>query len=513
MTERLQALLQRVGARRAMLVGIGLALMLAIWSVARWGAQPTWVPLLSQPSLDLAGQVVPKLQESGIEYKLGQAGLQVLVRDQDLARARVQLAQDGLPAAGRPGFELFDQPSWGMTDFTQRINYRRALEGELERTIGKVQGIESAQVHLALQEDGLYRKSDHPAEASVVVQTRSGARPSRDVVEGIAFLVASSVDGLSSENVTVLDHTGRLLSKAEEPGSALGLTSRQLELRRDVENYLENKAEDLVSEVVGSGNVQVRVAATLNFDRLNRTTQAVDPDQQTVVREERTELKPGTDSAGAASGGSSVAYKTDYEATHRVETFSAGVGNVKRLTVAVLVNDATTGQGAAATQTPRSAQDLARVEALVRNALGLDDTRGDRISVVSVPFDAASAVPPPATPADHKGPDIWSILQMIQRPLIAVIALLVALGIGLQFARAMKPTPGTPLLAAAGKTRAVSAGRHGAEPGMSAAGEPRQLPERTIKDVAAERRNAVAEGIRESPEMASRVIRAWLREE
>lgn len=496
-----------------MLVGIGLALMLVIWSVASWGARPTWVPLLSQPSLDMAGQVVPKLQESGIDYKLGQAGLQVLVKQQDLAKARVQLAQDGVPATGRPGFELFDQPSWGMTDFTQRINYRRALEGELERTIGKMHGIESAQVHLALQENGLYRKPDHPAEASVVVQTQSGARPSSDVVEGIAFLVASSVDGLNSENVTVLDDTGRLLSKAEEPGSALGLTSRQLELRRNVETYLETKAEDLVSDVVGPGNVQVRVAAALNFDRMDRTTQAVNPDQQAVVSEQRTELKPGTDSTGAAAGGSSVAYKTNYETTHSVEKFSSSVGNVKRLTVAVLVNDITTGKGNAATHQPRSAQDLARVEALVRNAVGLDDSRGDRISVVSVPFDVATAPPPAAAPGDGGGVDIWSLVQTFQRPVIALFALLVALGLGLQFARALRTTPGTPVLAAAGKRKAVSAGGGRGQVGPGPGAEQRQLPERTIKDVAAERRNAVAEGIRESPEMASRVIKAWLREE
>src|SRR5690606_34044976 len=140
------------GPRRLLLVLIGLGAVALIWGISYWATAPSWVPLFQSMELKDAAAVTARLEEAGIEHRLEQDGSLVLVREDELARARVFLAQAGLPATGRPGFELFDQPSWGMTDFTQRVNYRRALEGELERTIGRMQGVEGAEVHLALNE-------------------------------------------------------------------------------------------------------------------------------------------------------------------------------------------------------------------------------------------------------------------------------------------------------------------------------------------------------------------------
>src|SRR5918912_2929763 len=166
MTESLQPLLEKVGgARRAMIIAVGVGSVALIFGLSRWATAPEWVPAYTGVPLEMVGKMTDKLDQAGIKYRLERGGADVMVATGDLARARVVLAREGLPAAGRPGLELFDQPSWGMTDFTQRVNYRRALEGELERTISKMRGIESAQVHLVLHETDGFAAAERPTEA------------------------------------------------------------------------------------------------------------------------------------------------------------------------------------------------------------------------------------------------------------------------------------------------------------------------------------------------------------
>jgi flagellar M-ring protein FliF len=290
--------------------------------------------------------------------------------------------------------ELFDQPSWGMTDFTQRINYRRALEGELERTIGKMTGIASAQVHLAMDETRSFQTDDRPKQASVVLRLRSGASAGPDVVTGIQHLVSSSVDGLVSDGVTVLDDSGRMLSAPNEPGSVEALTSRQLGMQREVESYLETKAQQIVDEVVGPSSARIKVAAQINFDRVERTVQKVDPDGQVVQTEQKAEIIPGAQ-GGAGSNNTNIAY----ENSRSMESFTGATGNVKRLSVAVVVDEKRVPKGDTAVYQPRSAAELTQIETLVRNAVGADPARGDLVSVVSMRFSQPPAPGPDPGPA------------------------------------------------------------------------------------------------------------------
>src|SRR3954471_22740758 len=175
MADALSSLFDKIGGpKRAMILVVGLAAAGLIFAVAQWAGAPTWVPAYVGVPVESASQLTDKLDQAGVKYKLERGGADIMVAQSDLAKARVALAKGGLPTSGRPGLELFDQPSWGMTDFTQRINYRRALEGELERTIGKMSGIESAQVHLVLHEADGFAAADKPTEASVVLKTKSG---------------------------------------------------------------------------------------------------------------------------------------------------------------------------------------------------------------------------------------------------------------------------------------------------------------------------------------------------
>src|SRR5690606_3389042 len=350
----------------------------------------------------------------------------------DVARARVTLAQQGLPDAGRPGLELFDQPSWGMTDFAQRINYRSALEGELERTIGKMRGVEGAQVHLAIQETRSFRTNYRPSEASVVLKLRSGASASPEMVQGIGHLVASSIDGIESGNVAVLDDAGRLLSAPAEAGSLTALTSRQIAMQREVEQYLESKAEQLLTQFMGAGNARVQVAADLDFNRVERTTERLDPDGQVMAAEQRSEIVPG-----AEGGAASTTSTTEYQNSRVLETFSGAPGDLSRLSVAVLVNDrlvpAPEGEGEP-TVVARTPEELQRIETLVRSAVGLNEQRGDLISVVSVPFDGVAVTALEVS----EGPAIFDMVRSAQRPALTIIALAMAFFVALRVLKLLR---------------------------------------------------------------------------
>jgi flagellar M-ring protein FliF len=501
----LQQWVDRIGGpRRALLAAVGLGSAVLIFALSRWATAPAMVPLYSGLPLETTGRVTERLAENGIKYQLELGGAEVRVSAPDLARARVLLAGEGLPTAGRPGLELFDQPSWGMTDFTQRINYRRALEGELERTITKMRGVESAKVHLAMHETASFRRTDRPTEASVVLQLRSGASAAPDVVQGIAHLVASSVDGLTSERVTVLDGSGRLLSTPHEAGSLAGLNSRQLAIQREVETYLEAKAEEIVGRIVGAGNARIQVAAAVNFDRVERTTQVVDPDRQALAAEQRAEIVPGAEGGAGSSNQSAT-----YENSRTLESFSGATGTVRRLSVAVLVNDRLVADGEGSRFVPRTDQELARIESLVRSAVGIDESRGDAVSVVSIPFDG------PADPAAlSTGPDIWSILALAQRPAITIIGLLLAFFIALRVIRLIR-LDAPP--AVAGAPAALGAGAGGA---VAAVGSGRPRPSEGLDPGVAEpllpqssaMRDRVADNVAEYPDLAARLVRAWLKE-
>src|SRR5665213_2969860 len=515
-------MIDRVGGRqRVMLLTVGVGVAAVIFGISRWATAPDWVPAFSNQPVETVGKMTDKLSAAGIAYQLGNGGSQILVSSNDVARATVELAKDGLPSAGRPGMELFDQPSWGMTDFTQRINYRRALEGELERTIGKMTGVQSAQVHLALHEQSTFRSQDKPANASVVLKT-GGAPPGQDVVQGIAHLVASSVDGISADHVTVLDDAGRMLSTPDD-GSMASLTNAQLSTQREVEDYLQSKAEGLVDDIVGAGNARVRVAAALNFDKIERSSQMVDPDKQATSTEQRYEITPGAQ-GGAAS--SNVAMS--YDNSKITENFSGAIGNIKRLSVAVLLNDkiipppANAGANVKPTYVARTPEEIARIESLIRGAVGADSTRGDVVTVVATHFDA-----PPVAAIERDPPQTMiATIQQYEKPGISVLAIAALFVIAMMLIKAIKSLPSgarsgyAPLAlppggqhstqyasAAHDMANAISTNAH-----QHQAYAPQPIVEPLAFPEQNQTRGRVAATIAAKPDVSARVVRAWLKE-
>ena len=492
------------GTRRVGIIGVGVIALIAIFGVSRWATKPELVPAFSGVPLENVGKMTEALDAAGVQYELQRGGTDVMVAATDLARARVVLASAGLPAPGRPGMELFDQPSWGMTDFAQKINYRRALEGELERTISTMKGIERAQVHLAIKETQAFRRAtDAPAEASVVVKLRNGQRPEADVVRGISQLVASSIDNLEAQRVAVLDDGGRLLSRMLDANDPASLSSAQLEQQRAVEDHLAEKASAMVNQIVGNGNATVSVAADLSFDQVERMSQVVDPEKQALSTEQKAEITPGTD---GGAGSTNVA--ASYDNSRTVETIKSATGVVKRLTVSVLVKDRVDAKGVSL---PRPATELTQIEALVRNAVGFDSTRGDMVKVVSTAFEGVTAIPPETT-----GEKLMRTAQQIQRPALGVFGFVMALVIAMMMMKNLKAQ------SADARTMALAAARqhqlaHGASSqsqltdGTEADTNPvpvtyeaLQMPVNPLK----ERVVATAEAY---PDVSAKILRNWMR--
>ncbi len=472
---------------RPRIVGLLAVVVVAVaglWGVVAWGTAPTWVPLFRDLPVDAIGQYSQLLTDAGIQHELTRGGTEIQVEESEVPRARVTLAQAGIEPAGKPGWTIFDQASWGMTEFTQRVNYRRALEGELARSIAQMQGIASADVLLGMRETPTLRGGAAPVEASVMLNLASGARPSGELVEAITFLLARSVDGLNSDHVSVVDNTGRVLSAGEEPGlSTAGSSRRQLAMQRDLESYLERRAEEIVAPLVGSSNVRVRVAANLDTERVQRVTQGVDPEVSVLMSEERSEVVPSDPSQGAAS----TIFNTQFQTNQSTETVERSPGAVQRLTVSVALNEAALADGGIA---------LAQVQRLVANAVGLDPQRGDEISVEAMPFEQPDTPPAPV----EEGSPVWlALLLQYQRQIMAALAMMVTLGVAFFALRSLK-TAADGLI----EQRALPTAerREGGEAALPAvAGETALTPRDQLADLLSQR-----------PENASRVLRAWMKD-
>jgi flagellar M-ring protein FliF len=370
-------------SQRLMLGGTILAILVVVIVGALIFSRAGYSVLYSGLEPAEAGRVVEKLEQRGISYRLGGGGSTVMVPTGKVYLARIELASEGLPQSGTVGFEIFDKTVFGMTEFLQKVNYRRALEGELAKTISQMEEVEGVRVHIVVPERTLFRDQDEPATASVVIRTNAARTLSRRHIEGIAYLVASGVEGLEPDMVTILDSTGNLLSKAYSRGHAQA--GDGLELKQQVEVYLEDKAQTLLDGVLGMGKSVVRVSAVLNMERIDRSTERFNPESAVVISEERMENSDG------GTGGSSETSVTNYEFDRTVETIAGEVGNIERLSVAVMVDGTyeTGGAGAGATRrfTPRSDDELAKIAGIVKSAVGFDDTRNDYFNIASIAFD------------------------------------------------------------------------------------------------------------------------------
>ncbi len=394
-------------ARRVAIAAVGLVSVVGVLGVAWWVQQPLLRPLFTNLGERDASAIVEALRAEKVSFELDDGGRAVLVPAERLYELRLALASRGLPEGGGVGFEIFDKQALGQTDFLQHLNFQRALQGELGRTIAQLGGVESARVHLAMPERSLFVAEDRRPSASVVVKLASGRALGRAQIDGIVHLVAASVEGMDPASVTVVDDGGRILTPNRREDETGGASGGALEIQRATERQLEERVESMLGAVVGRDKAIARVAATLDFARVERTEETFDPAKtalrtQRSMREKTMENTPAggppgvqanlTNEAGAEQGDNVKAERRDesqsYEVSKVVSRTVAPVGMLKQLSVAVLIDGTYTEQDGKRVFTPRPQEELDRLRELVKSAIGFSEERKDKIEVASVPFQA-----------------------------------------------------------------------------------------------------------------------------
>jgi flagellar M-ring protein FliF len=487
-----------------------------------------------------AAAVTSKLDAMAVKYDVKDGGT-VLVPADQVTKLRMALAQDNLPAAG-VGYEIFDKSdAFGTTAFVQNINRLRALEGELSRSIQTIDGIEAARVHLVVPERQIFSRDEQQPSASVVLKTR--ARMDRGQVQAIQHLVAAAVSALTADRVAIVDDHGNLLAGGDDKSGANALARGQDEDTTNYENTLRQRIESIVTSVVGPGHVQVQVAADINYNHTQTTSETFDPDSK-VVRSTQTVEQNASDAnggsgavsvssalpggAGATGGGDATRSSsgrteetTNYEISKKVTTSTVDGGEIKKLSVAVVVDGSTTGEGA--TYKPRTAAEMAQITALVKSAMGFDQARGDQVQVSNMQFarmDTAEGTP---APKPLLGLDSSYWFKIIEAAIMCVTALLIGLFVARPLINRMfapltpapagqigsAPVAGA-LPAPAGAVATPHAVSADAGPGMLPAPGPTIDTSRIDGQVRESAIRKVGEVVDSHPEEALAIIRTWL---
>ncbi len=474
--------------------------------------------------------VVSALDAAKIDYALGGGGTVVEVPSADVDRARILLAEQDLPGAGNVGFELFENQSFGLTDFAQQVNYRRALQGELERTIGALAPVSGARVHLTLPEKAVFEDEKVPPTASVTMEMHPGRVMTNRQVGAVRHLVSAAVEGLQAEDVTVVDTKGNLLSR----GNVDAASAAALDYKRDMERDLERRITRLLERTIGVGGAQVTVAADVDFSQVDTTEEIFDP-EQTAIRSEAIQQinegagrrrpqglagapanEPGAGAAGAVGGAnaaSKLVQSKNYEVNRTVVKTAGPSANLRRITVAVLVDGTyTEGEAGAeaeaeaeAVYTPRSAEEIAELQSVIENAVGFNGARGDRIKIASVPFRDR----PPT------GVDAMAIADQLPTWLPYAAgggALALAILVWLVLSRGKRPASVSGEVIQYGTTveqAQQTVAQLEANPPAAAGGTAAHpaLPETTV-----EVRERVLASANEDPERAAEIIRSWMQE-
>lgn len=447
-----------------MLLAVAIALGAGAWM---WSSTPDYRVLHANLAEREGGAVIAALQQMNVPYKFVDGTL--MVPAAQLHEARMRLASQGLPRAGAAGFELMENQKLGASQFVEQINYQRALEGELARSIQAVGGVQSARVHLALSRQSAFLRDQPRTSASVLVNLHPGRSLDAMQVAAIAHLISHSVPGLPAKNVSIVDQTGALLSGDSESNGKRSLDPGQLKFQQEFEQTYLRRIESILSPIVGAGNVRAQVSAEIDFTETEQAEEIYKPNQRTdaTVRSQQTSesggsgaaaaggvpgalsnqapgpasapiaVAPGqpgsavaaTSPAAAAAGGrrdSTVNYEVDKSIRHTKQS----MGRIKRLSVAVAVNHATSNDAKGKpVSKPLSEAQIAQLTELVHGAIGFNKERGDHVSVVNSPFKVAEPEKIPETPV-WKNPDHIELAKNVGKHLlIGGLALYLLLGI------------------------------------------------------------------------------------
>jgi len=459
------------GGRKIMLalgVAAAVAVMGAVWM---WGQQPDYRVLFSNFSDRDGGAIVAELEKMNIPYKYAEGGGAVLVPADRVHDARLKLASQGLPKGGNVGFELMENQRLGSSQFVEQVNFQRAMEGELARSIESVSAVQAARVHLAMPKDSVFVSEQKAPTASVLLNLHPGRVLDQQQVSAIVHLVASSVPELPIKNVTVVDQNGNLLSDAGKPASINGMDPSQIKYVQELQQNVVKRIESIITPIVGPNNVRAEATADVDFSRSEQAVESYKPNQTPdamVVRSQQTsESLNGTGNPGGVPGaltnqppvpatapitaaaknaatpanGAPVANTrkdatVNYEVDKTIQYVQQAGGGLKRLSVAVVVNyKKTTDAKGKVTMTPLTEAETTQITNLVKEAMGFNAERGDSVNVVNTPFARAEQEVLPELPW-------WKQPDMVEYLLMAKTAgkyLLMAAALALLYLRVLKP--------------------------------------------------------------------------
>lgn len=513
---QLAAIWKQIGLnQRISIVLAGVAVAVGLGSLAWFSGRQDFSLLYGRLDDAEAGKVVAALDDAKVPYQIKPGGNIYIPADR-VHQMRMSLASKGLPQAqGGVGYELFDKANFGISDFAQRLNFKRAVEGELSRTIGQLEQIESSRVQIVFPENRLIVDAQRKPTASVFIKVRGSGDIPSSAVNSIRFLVANAVEGLSPNAVSVVDQRGNVLSENQDDNSVAGLSNGQFAATRNVEQYLTKKAEGMLATVLGPGQAVVRVAAELNWDSINRVEEKFDPegqvarednttDENTVTTSSQPSISPPGVAANANTGDTNgpqpnvntsntkkkVTTKK-FEINKSTSTILQAAGGVKKVTASVLLAQRATGTGKDRKAEPRQADELKKLKQIVSNAIGTTD---DNVVLEETPFNDAPTIE--IAQKLEKEERTQFLMETGQKLIYPAIALV----LGMMFFRTLKKTKvdELPIGVAVGDLIPDGVGSDGFGPS----------PKKKKEDVVTV--EVLNRLIKENPASMTQAVRAWL---
>ena len=403
-------------AQRTLFVGLVTAVIVVMGLVFYWALKPDYSLLFGSLRPEAAQEVVTQLEEQGVDYRIEGGGSSILVPSSEVHELRMKLASVSSTNSDVLGYELFDANSLGMTDFMQQVNKKRALEGELSRSINSLDQVDYSRVHLVLPERSPFEQSAVDASASVIITLKQGKRLEDDQVNGISSLIAGSVEGLNTEAITILDQAGNRLSESSEGSEDYAAGNLQMQLRKSTESYLTERGQTMLDRVLGNGNSILRVSAEHNFDKLVRESDLIDPESRLLISEDRrnetnneenmqqvpvdefTPIDQRGESVVVSRRDNETSSQTrNYEVNKTREVFEKTQGEIKKLSASVLINYKQNVQlnedgEESIVAEPYTEEEIAEFGSVVRTALGMSEGRGDELTITQIQFHDPTSV-------------------------------------------------------------------------------------------------------------------------
>lgn len=403
--------------------GAGALVLVMMFMILSPGVEELeYLPLYTDIDLREAGELTNRLREMNQDFQLSGDGSVILVPTEARLTLRNALAAEGFPKTGFIGYEVFDEIPLGMTEFLQNVKLKQSLEGELKKTIIQLEQVEDVRLHVVIPAPSLFTDEQRPATASLMLNLRQNMTLDRRQIQGVQRLVASSVEGLDPNNITVVDALSNILSEEMDPGTRA--TVKQLEMQRDVESYLEKRTQTILNRVLGPDQAFVRIAVELDFDQREETIETYDPNQTVLRSEQRSEEQ----SAEAGTKENSVA---NYEVNTAVRRITGSVGSIKRITSSLMINSIKPVVGLEPDQPTqfenRTPEDSENITNIVRGALGIDDSRNDLLTVSTFPFATQDLKRAAEAKIDDEQTQelIMSIVLNVAKAIAIVVALLI----------------------------------------------------------------------------------------